>query len=321
VFANDRDLAYGLFLLDARSRRAVCQCIASTRDLFLRALLWGSLWEAVRESELAPGEYLDLALKALTKEADEQLARSLLDHVTFTYQRYLSPAQRASVAQKVEAVCLDRMQHAAEPEFRITYFRACYAVATTDLCRGRLKDLLKGKWSIPGVPLQSLDRWKVITALLARQDPEAELLLRQERQRDTSDEARKYSFIAEAARAEASTKARYFKDYLHNPDLPEDWVQESLAAFDAWDQTLLTQPFLKPALEALPQLKRQRKIFFVLDWLNAFIGGQQDRKALDEVRTFVQGSRLDKDLERKVLEVMDELERTVRIRSLDRPQK
>src|SRR5262249_1482943 len=103
-------------------------------------------------------------------------------------------------------------------------------------------------------------------------------------------------------------------DYLRNRTVQEDWVEGSLGPFNAWDQSALTRPYLKPALAALPQVKRERKIFFVLAWLNAFLGGQADRQALDEVRAFLRANRLDKDLELKVLEVADELERAVRIR-------
>ncbi|MBL8186602.1 MAG: hypothetical protein JNK38_01270, partial [Acidobacteria bacterium] len=63
------------------------------------------------------------------------------------------------------------------------------------------------------------------------------------------------------------------------------------------------------------QVKRERKIFFVLAWLNAFIGGQHDKAALGEVRGFLRTNKLDRDLELKVIEVMDELERTVKIRA------
>jgi aminopeptidase N len=71
---------------------------------------------------------------------------------------------------------------------------------------------------------------------------------------------------------------------------------------------------LKPALDGLPQIKRERKIFFVLGWLNAFIGGQQSSAARLEVREFLNAGAIDKDLQLKILEVYDELDRTVKIR-------
>jgi aminopeptidase N len=315
VFANYQDYSYGRFLLDAHSRQAVGARLAEIRDPFLRTMLWGALWDAVREAEMPPTEYLQLALKLLPAETDEELTQSLLSRVTTAFQRYLSPAQQAASVSRIEALCFDRMLKATELGLRITYFRAFRGVASTAAARRQLKDLLAGKITVPGVEIKPLDRWRIITALLAQHDEEAETLLAAERKRDTTDDGRKYAYVAEAARAEADTKRRYFDDYLSNRSVAEDWVEGSLGSFNSWNQAALTLPYLKPALDALPQVKRERKIFFVLAWLNAFIGGQQSQEALAQVREFVRGHRLDKDLELKVLEVVDELERTVRIRA------
>jgi aminopeptidase N len=121
--------------------------------------------------------------------------------------------------------------------------------------------------------------------------------------------------VAGAARPDAAVKRQYFKDYLENQALQEDWIEQSLGAFNYWNQSALTLPYLEPALASLPQIKRDRKIFFVLAWLNAFIGGQDSAAAAVEVRQWLKAHPPDPDLERKVLEVLDELDRTVRIRA------
>ncbi len=314
VFGNDEDYGYGRFLLDARSRAAVAARVATTKDSFLRTLLWGALWESVREAEMPPGEYLQLVLNALPAENDEDLTASLLNHATTAYQSYLPDQTRAVIAPQFEALCAERMQHAADLGLRITWFRAFRALATTPAARQQLKALLAGKLTLPGIEIKPLDRWRLITALLAMKDADAEALLAAEKQRDAGDEGRKQAYLAEAARAEAATKQRYFNDYLQNPAVAEDWIEGSLNSFNNWNQSALTLPFLKPALAALPQVKRTRKIFFGLAWLNAFIGGQQSPNALTQVQAFLRTTKLDRDLELKVLEVMDELERTVRIR-------
>jgi len=145
-------------------------------------------------------------------------------------------------------------------------------------------------------------------------DPAADDIFRAEQQRDHSGDAPKYAYMAEAARPDSTTKQKYFEDYLHNSARPEDWVEESLGAFNYWNQSELTAPYLKPALEALPQVKRERKIFFLVSWLNAFIGGQQSAAADTEVHDWLRANKIDPDLRLKVLEVVDELDRTVRIR-------
>ncbi|HMV87032.1 MAG TPA: M1 family aminopeptidase [Blastocatellia bacterium] len=314
VFANDGDFGYGRFLLDARSREAVTARIGNIADPFLKTMLWGALWDAVREAELNPRDYVALVLKTLPAESDEELTGTLLDRAARSFQRYLTDAQQAALVPQLEQLFFDRMMKADALGLRITYFRAFRRIATTAAARNQLKEILAGKLSVPGVEIKPLDRWQIITALMANNDAEAAALLEAERKRDTGDDARKQAYIAEAARADAETKRRYFDDYLKNKAVAEDWIEGSLGAFNSANQSALTLPYLKPALEALPQVKRERKIFFVLAWLNAFIGGQQEQKALNQVREFLRANKLDRDLELKVLEVTDELARTVRIR-------
>lgn len=315
VFANSGDYGYGRFMLDAKSREAVMARIGKIDDVLLKTMLWGALWDSVREAELNPSEFIALVLKTLPTENDEELTQTLLGRAGTAFQRYLSPKQQTTIAPKLESLCFDRMTKAAELGLRITYFRAFRNVATTAQARQQLKDILAGKLSVPGVEIKPLDRWQLIRVLLANSDAEAMTLLEAERLRDKSDDAKKQAYIAEAARDDAETKRRYFDDYTKNKSVAEDWIEASLGAFNSSNQSALTRPYLKPALAALPQVKRERKIFFVLAWLNAFIGGQHDQAALDEVRAFLQANKLDRDLELKVTEVMDELERTVKIRA------
>ncbi|MEQ1644779.1 MAG: M1 family aminopeptidase, partial [Pyrinomonadaceae bacterium] len=61
VIPNYQDYGYGIFLLDDKSRDYVLKNIGSEKDDFLRSMMWGSLWDSVREGELDPKEYVELA--------------------------------------------------------------------------------------------------------------------------------------------------------------------------------------------------------------------------------------------------------------------
>ena len=226
----------------------------------------------------------------------------------------LGPEVRAQFVSKAEALASDHLLHSPEQDLRIIWFRALRGLAETAAGREQLKNLLTEKLAVPGVELRPLDRWNMVATLIALNDPEAEQVYAAEVSRDGTGDGRKYAYMAAAARPEGKTKQEYFNDYLHNPARPEDWVEQSLGPFNYWNQSDLTLPFLRPALEALPQVKRERKIFFVLAWLNAFIGGQQSAAAQEQVHEFLRTAPLDKDLQLKILEISDELERTVRIR-------
>src|SRR5690349_3762269 len=94
IFANEEDYAYGRFLLDLRSREGAVGQLEAIRNPLRRALLWGSLWDSVRNAEFAPSDYVALTLKLLPAEGDETLARSLIAHSATALHRYASPTTR-----------------------------------------------------------------------------------------------------------------------------------------------------------------------------------------------------------------------------------
>ena len=319
IYANNDDHAYGLFPLDAKSREAVMQQLTAsapaTKDVFRRTLLWGSLWESVRLVELNPADYIHTALDVLPHERDEALASSLLAHTQTAMHRYISASAQPEFLARGASLATDRMTSDSDHDLRIVWFRSLDGFATQPAGAAVMKDLLTGKRTIPGVELRQQDRWSLVTALVAYNDPEADTCLAAEQKRDPSGDGVKYAWIAQAAHPNAATKQKYFDEYLHNPARSEDWIQSSLGAFNYWNQSQLTSLYLKPALEALPQVKRERKIFFLVAWLDAFLNGQQSQTSLDTVQYYLQTTNPDPDLRLKILQAMDELQRTVRIRA------
>src|SRR5262249_49816491 len=145
VFANDGDFGYGRFMLDATSRAAVISRIGGIGDPFLRTMLWGALWDAVREAGMNPRDYIALGLEGLANEADRGPTQSRPGGETRAFGRSPATSEQMAMARQIECYCLDQLAKAGEVDFRITYFRAFRSVATTAEARGRLKDLLSGK--------------------------------------------------------------------------------------------------------------------------------------------------------------------------------
>ncbi|MFL6209615.1 MAG: M1 family metallopeptidase [Pyrinomonadaceae bacterium] len=315
VFVNAEDYGYGQFLLDPQSRARVIQQLGNIQDDFLRALLWGTLWDSVRNAEFAPVDYIELALRLLPAERDEVLAQSIMGRVQTAFNRYLSRAQAAALAPRLEELFATRMINAETVGLRITYFRAFQSIATTDAARAKLKQLLAGELTVPGMTLRTRDRFDLVATLFIRKDADAPALLVKLAAQEQTDDARRYAYAAAAAEASADVRRKYFAAYFQQRDLPESWIEASIGPFNAAPQAELALPYLAPALSALPELKRTRKIFFVNNWLAAFIGGQCSPQASGVVQDFLQQTQLDRDLRLKVLEVSDGLERCVRIRA------
>lgn len=313
VFANNDDHAYGLFLLDGKSRNYVMSH-PDVADPFRRMLLWDSLWQAVRTATLAPERYVQLALRELPHERDPLLVRDLLGNGEVVIHNYLGEHSHQQYAAGLQQLAAQRMLADPDKDLRIDWFRALPGVSEQAAGRSLLHELLLGKASIPGVALRQQDRWRLVAALIAYADPQAGEALQAEQQRDPSDFGKEYAYIVKAATPDAETKRWYFDDYLHNRERPEDWVSGSLGTFNYWNQSALTAPYLQPALGQLEQIKHDREIFFLLGWLNAFIGGQHSLQAQQQVHDYLAHATLDSDLRLKILEIVDRLDRAVAIR-------
>jgi aminopeptidase N len=316
VFANDEDHGYGLFLLDEASARFLLGHVGQIEDELLRAMVWGSLWDLVQQARLAPPAYVEAVLRELPGEADEQIASSLLNRTRFALERYAGEADRAELLPRFETLLLARADDPTlEYGFRKASLDALIAVARSPAMHQVLKQYLADERHFDGEPLREPSRWGIIVTLLASGDPDAERLYVAEQARDTSAEADRWAFIAGTALPDAYHKATYFRRYLDDPELNEEWVTASLGAFHYPEHAALTLPHLRPALERLEWIRDNRRIFFLPQWINAFVGGQHSAEALAIVDAFLADRPdLPPDVRRKVLEARDHLERTVRIR-------
>jgi aminopeptidase N len=351
IFPNYGDYGYGIFLMDADSRRFVIENLQLIDDDFVRSMLWGALWDSVREAELDPREYVDLVIRSLTRssvrspaftrpgvsskssnasarppeggtpnapgETDETIVSSILGRVSTVMNYYLDASTRDRLAPQLEAVLLDRMQHAETPGQRITFYRAFVSNASTEHGRTVLKAMLAQSTppqaSVPA--LRTKDRFDIVTRLIILGDPEAPRLVADLEKTGTSDDAKRYAYAAHAAFATEENRTKYWNDFVNNKDISESWIEAAIGPFNSIRYPELSQPYLERALKELPDLKRTRKIFFINNWLSVWLGGQRDEKALAIVNKFLADNpQLDNDLRLKVLENVDVIERAVRIR-------
>ena len=315
VFANAGDFGYALVHFDERSVTWLESHIGAVKDDFLRAMLWGALWDQVRDARLDPARFVRLAIRELPRETDEQIAPVLLGRVSRAISTYVSQAERTRLLPQAERILLAGANDSTRPYgIRKTHLDSYIGLARTPSALGMLNTLLDSA-NAAGSPLRQPTRWAIVTTLVARGAPTAEQRLADEVRRDSSTEGRRRAFGAGAAHADSATKARYWWRYFSDRDLNEDWVTSSLRAFNDPEQDALTRQYLVPALDSLPWIQKNRRIFFLGSWVGATIDGQRSARALADIdRVLARRPALAKDLKQKILQSRDDLERTVVIR-------
>jgi aminopeptidase N len=316
VFANANDNAYGLVMLDTQSTQWLSQHIGDVQDPLLRAMLWGAMWDLVRDARLAPSTFISTAMRELPRETDEQLAAGIVTRLSRATATYMSTAQERELVGAVERTFLGLGSDASKPYgIRKNALDAYIAMAKTPAALATLNAWLDSA-STAGLPLRQPTRWMIVTHLVERGSPRADSLIAAEERRDTTSSGKRSAFVAYAARPVASVKGDYFRRYFADTTLNEEWVTASLRGFNSSDAAALTLGFLVPALDSLPWIQHNRRIFFLGSWVGSFVGGQRSGEALREVDQFLaEHPRLPLDLRQKVLQSRDDLERTVRVRA------
>jgi aminopeptidase N len=315
VFANAGDQAYALVLLDPASVSSLEESLGAVTDPFQRAMLWGALWDLVREAELAPGRFVRLALRELPRETDEQIAAGILSRLTRAIGAYLPDSARMRHLAETESVLLSGALDARRAYgIRRAHLDAFVRVAGTPDALARLERLLEAS-DLAGLPVGAPTRWTIVTRLVASGTPSAAARLAAELERDRTPEGARRAFMAAAATPSAAVKREYFTRYFADADLNEDWATASLDAFNAAESRGLSLPYLRAALDSLPWIQQNRRIFYLGSWLGSFLDGQVSPDAAAIVDAFLKDNPgLPLDLRLKVLQAGDELRRTVTIR-------
>ncbi|MBL9077925.1 MAG: ERAP1-like C-terminal domain-containing protein [Planctomycetes bacterium] len=313
VLLNPRDVAYGQFVPDPTSRAWFAQHLPDEPDPLVRAVAAQALFEAVREAELDPAVFVDLALRLLAGERDAETHGWLLDALGTCVRRYLDPARAATAGATTTALLLRQLRDEAGSGRELGTFRflarASAAPDVLALCRAVVDGDALPQGLVPGKQDCFLAAAALLAAGQGRDDVE------RLQQRFANEDVGKDVFLARAATPTADAKADYWRQYLQLDTPPEQWTQDSLAWFHWPGQQELTLPYLQPALERVDWVKQNRRIFFMPAWLDAFVNAHSTPAALAIVDAFAAKAELSTDVRQKLLQSRDGLERAVRVRS------
>jgi aminopeptidase N len=246
VFPNQNDYDYVKVSLDPVSLATVQKSLGRVDDRLGRQMLWGTLYDMLRDARIAPLSYLDIALQHLPQERDPQILSDVLRGLSQQLLRYIAPARRTAARERLEAYLLTQLRAAAAgSDLQLLYYRSYLRTAITPAAEGFLQRLLRGEEALPGLPINQDRRWGIVQALSRLGAKNAGELISAEQKTDATDEGRKGAFIAEALLPQAATKRRWFGRITRSAEVADD------NKLDAGDLRAAMSQFSDPSQEAL----------------------------------------------------------------------
>jgi aminopeptidase N len=314
VLPGGDGVSYGLFQLDPQSLDYLLQHLPAIRDPLVRAVAWAALWEALLYDELSADAFLDLALRALPHETDEQNVQRILSYVRPAFWRYLPSEARLPLAPQLEALLWGELRRARNTSLKATYFDGFVATALSSDATARLEAIWREDLEIPDLPM-SERRFTVLAEALAVRGAAntEEILVEQLARIENPDRRARFAFITPALLNDPAVHDSLFEQLEtaeHREHEP--WVLSAVSAMHHPLRAASAERFIRPSLDLLEEIQRTGDIFFPLRWLNATLDGHSSPSAAATVREFLrEHPDYPPQLRRKLLQAADGLFRAV----------
>lgn len=101
VLANDDDLTYGIVEFTDEATRIALDYVGTLTSPVSRAVVWSSLWNAVRDGRLDPRRYIESAVRHVSTEPEDAVADDLLKLSVTSVERYLPSGLRENSADLI----------------------------------------------------------------------------------------------------------------------------------------------------------------------------------------------------------------------------
>jgi aminopeptidase N len=289
VLPNGAGLGYGFFMLDEGSREYLLEHLEEVPDPLTRGSVWVTLWENVVESKVAVGGFLDLAVRALPRETDEQNVQRVLGYTTRAFWRLLTPAERRRRGAALETMLRAGIAKAATSSAKSAWFSAFRDVVTTTDGVAWVERVWRREETIPGLMLAETDEITMALELAVREVPAwNEILQTQLDRTQNPDRKARFAFVMPALSADPRTREQAFERLRQVENRRrEPWVLESIAYLNHPLRESHARRFVGPSLELLREIQRTGDIFFPTRWAEAALGGHQSAEAAAAVRDFL----------------------------------
>jgi aminopeptidase N len=241
--------------------------LADLRDPLLRAMLWHDLWQSVEDGTLPLGEFLDLALANLDREADPRVLELVLRAIDRAFASLDALRQAGSapagvlvdgVGPRLAALYWERLAaSAAGSDLQKVWYDAWARFAEGDAALARRLELLRGERALPGLELDAERRWRLLIELARRGQPDVMDLAGEQARADPTAEGQRYRLAVDAARPSAAVKRRWIRT-LARGDLPVSHMEYALDSLFPVGQAALLRRFAGELRALIPAVDREQ---------------------------------------------------------------
>ena len=319
VLVNDGDLAYARVAIDSQSLDVLLEGHLRLDDDLARAVVWGSLWDMVRNAELRARDYVDISLRCIDVENDPAVFQSLIFRTFAAFEEYADPATRGALREAVARAAFDRLQRIPPgSDLQLHWALTFIDTARRPADIGWVAGLLDGGTRLDGLAVDFTVRWAAVLALatVGAAGPE---VVADELERDPTDIGRRAAAAAQAARPMPAAKAEAW-EAVTNGRISLATKKAIAEGFHRPDQEALLAEYVQPYFDTLRPFWKSHDIDESLVFVKLYYPVTiVTPDVVTRVDRFLERD-LPGPMRRSLLESQDGTKRALRTRELDAAQ-
>ena len=254
VLLNDQDLAYTKIRFDLASLEVAGTQVHLIEDSLARALVWGGLWDAVRDAELPASTHLVTVLAGLATETNSTALQTLLNQVTTMLEHYVDPARRPRATEQTAdelAVLMVKAPPGSDSQLQLVKAFARHARSGA---HGELvQTMLRGGGLVDGLVVDTDLRWELLQALVVLGWAGEEAIDRQ-LAADPTASGHEQAAGLRAALPNTAAKAAAWQRAVEDPTTPNATQRHIIAGFCRVIDRSLLRPFAGLYFDAVERI-------------------------------------------------------------------
>ncbi|MGB3481163.1 MAG: aminopeptidase N [Mycobacterium sp.] len=327
ILVNDDDLTYCASRLDPDSLKTALSRIADIVEPLPRTLVWSAAWEMTREAELKARDFVTLVMSGLHAETEVGVAQRLILQAQTALGSYAEPGWAGTTGWPAFADKLLDLarESAAGSDHQLAFVNAlCTSVLSRNhvAVLATLLDNEPAEVNMPGLVIDTDLRWRIVTALAASGDLDADDLqtpvIDAEAATDPTAAGRRNAAAAAAARPQAAVKDAAWAQVIEDDTLANITGRAIIGGFVRAGQTELLLPFTERYFEAITGVWERRSSEVAQTVvIGLYPAWDISQAALDAADRFLSSPDLPPALRRLVVEGRAGVERALRARTVD----
>jgi aminopeptidase N len=244
ILINDDDLTYAKIRLDEISIKTATNHLNKIESSLSRALIWGAMWDMLRDAEVTTKDFLKLVINGINEESDIGVIQQLLLQLRTAIDMYADRSARSSyLATLAENLKSAWEQSDPGSDKQLAFVRAWSHVAQTKNDLNLIENILDKSFKIEGLQVDPDLRWTllrrlVVTGMADDAKIEAELA------NDPTAMGKEQAAGAKAALPTKQAKENTWNELIKNQKLTNSEIHSMLAGFHYVDHLTVLKDFV-----------------------------------------------------------------------------